>query len=93
MVCRCTRPMLINRMIIASNGSATRTSHVSRGTPQRGVLSSLLRIVALNEILLQLNGEGVKAIAYAEDILLMVSGMFPFTISEIMKRVQRRLHL
>lgn len=43
-----------------SNGSATRTSYVSRGTPQVDALSSL-----------QLKRGGVKTVAYADDKVLM----------------------
>lgn len=47
-------------------------------------------MVALNKILILLNGGGVKAVA--DDILLIVSELFLSTISEIMEKVLRMLH-
>lgn len=83
-----------NYNIIASNGSPKHTSYVlvGRGTPQRGVVSPLLCVVARNGILLQLNEGRVKAVAYADDIVLMFSEVFPSAISEIIKIDLRRLH-
>lgn len=51
-------------------------TYVIRETSQGSVLSALSLLVALNEILLQLNGVEVKAIPHSDNIVLIVSGLF-----------------
>lgn len=67
----------MNKMIIASNGSATRASYVSRDTP------GIVLPPHLNVETLQLNGEGIIEEAYADDMVLLVSGIFPSTIRRL----------
>lgn len=58
--------MLMNKMCLKSNGSAPQASYVNRGTTQGGLLAPPLWVVTRNVILLQLNGGGVKDLAYAD---------------------------
>jgi len=46
----------------------------------------------MNKILQQLNRGAVKAIAYSDDLVILLSGPFIDTISNIMKRALRRLN-
>jgi len=63
-----------------------------RGTPQGGVLSPQLWLINMNKILQQLIQGGVKVIANADDVVLLVSDPFMNTISNIMERALRRLN-
>ena len=64
---------------------------ITRGTPQGGVISPLLWNLVINEILFELKQGGTKAVAYADDVVLLVRGKFLPTISEIMEGSLRRL--
>ena len=72
--------------IISSNiGEDHLRSIVTRGTPQEGVLSPLLWLLAVNVVLQQFESRGRKIVAYADDVVILVSGKFPSTITEIMQ--------
>lgn len=86
------RSMLESRIIQAKSGDSLITRYVRRGTPQGGVLSPLLWVVALNSILLELNRDGVKVVAYADDVVIAVTGPFLSTVSEILGKALGRLH-
>ena len=60
--------ILETRIIVANIGIAVSNRRVFRGTPQGGVISPTLWILALNEILLDLERIGVKTVAYADDL-------------------------
>ncbi|GBP07842.1 Retrovirus-related Pol polyprotein from type-1 retrotransposable element R1 [Eumeta japonica] len=49
-----------------------------------GVISPLLWIMAVNSILVELDSRGVRVVAYADDMVILVSGLFPDVISDIM---------
>ncbi|XP_070075512.1 uncharacterized protein [Drosophila takahashii] len=59
---------------------------------QGGVLSPLLWLINMNDILRELNSGGVKVVAYADDVVLLVSGPFPDGISNIMTGALNRLN-
>ncbi|XP_017490460.1 PREDICTED: uncharacterized protein LOC108378663 [Rhagoletis zephyria] len=84
--------MLVNRIIQATNGASSIIHHVNRGTPQGGVLSPLLWVIALNGILLELNRGGVKVVAYTDDVVIAATGPFLSTVSEILEGTLGRLH-
>lgn len=77
--------MLNNRTIQSKLGSSVISKHVSRGTPQGGVLSPLLWNLSLNKILIRLSALGVKVVAYADDLVLLVSGFDLGTIRDLMQ--------
>jgi len=83
--------MLKSRKITANLGGYNLTRFVSRGTPQGGVLSPLLGLANMNSILLSLNQGGVQAVAYADNVVLLVSGPFLDTISNLMEGALRKL--
>lgn len=77
--------MLRSRIINSTWGNTSRRKCVDRGTPQGGVLSPLLWNLAVDEILKDLTKRRIKAVAYADDMAILVSGKFPSTLSELME--------
>lgn len=77
--------MLNTRIIQATWGTTTIRKTVCRGTPQGGVISPLLWIVVMDTLLVNLENLGVKVVAYADDVVVMVSGPFLSVISDIME--------
>ena len=77
--------VLTHREIQAELGGTFLNAIANRGTPQGGVISPTLWILALNEILLELNTLGVGVVAYADDLVLLVKGKFPSTLAEVME--------
>lgn len=82
--------MLRTRVINSTVGETTLRKLVDRGTPQGGVISPLLWLIVINNILVTLTDKRLTAVAYADDVAILCSGMFPNTLSE---RVQKALRL
>ncbi|GBP00004.1 Retrovirus-related Pol polyprotein from type-1 retrotransposable element R1 2 [Eumeta japonica] len=72
-----------------SNWLVSMSRLVERGTPQGGVISLLLWIMAVKSILVELDSRGVRVVAYADDMVVLVSGLFPDVISDIMSDALR----
>lgn len=70
------------RMIKAEWNDETMVRKATRGTPQGGVLSPLLWLLVVDEILIQLPYTGIKAVAYADDIVILASGIDLNTLSD-----------
>lgn len=77
--------MLCSRRIHAEISGCQIQREVSRGTPQGGVLSPLLWTLTLNGFLQRMEKLGIKVVAYADDIAIMVSGKFPGTLSDVIQ--------
>ena len=58
--------------------------HPTKGSPQGGVLSPVVWNIIMNTLLNKFNG-AVKAVGYADDILLLVSGLHPHSMTKIMQ--------
>lgn len=69
--------MLNSRIVSSTIGNDFRKVFVNRGTPQGGVLSPLLWLLVVNQILKVLENQHFKAIAYADDGSITISGLFP----------------
>ena len=82
-ISRWINQMLRSRMIESTWGEATGRKNVSRGTPQGGVLSPLLWIICLDELLTELKQKRIKVTAYADDVVILVTGKFPSTLGEL----------
>ena len=61
------------------NGFSMRLA-ISRGCPQRGVLSLLLWCLVVDDLLARLSGNGTFIQGYTDDICLLVVGKFPNTV-------------
>jgi len=71
-------------MVTATLGTSTQTRLVNRGTPQGGVLSPLLRNIAVNKLLRILEERGCKVVAYADDVAIIFNGKYPQTLFDLM---------
>lgn len=67
--------LLSNRTCKSDIFTITVVRTTSRDIPQGGVMSPLLWNLVLEEILNSLRGLGVKIVAYAEDIVMMETGI------------------
>lgn len=85
-LCQWIANMLNSREIQADLANCQTTRRVSRGTPQGGVLSPLLWLLVMDKILKKLQELGITAVAYADDLAILVSGKYIHIISEIMGR-------
>ena len=74
--------MLVSRVIHSTIGYDTTSRSVNRGTPQGGVISPLLWLLVVNDILFKIESMRIKAVAYADDVVILSSGLFTTTISE-----------
>jgi len=88
---RWIRSMLESRIITTSLGGAKVCSTVARGCPQGGVLSPLLWCLVLDGLLRDLNGSGVYAQGYADDLAIVVNGKFSSTVSGLMQGALQRV--
>lgn len=82
-ICRWINSMLKSRTVASTLFGDTVRASADRGCPQGGVLSPLLWSLVVDELLVILEGKGIKAIGYADDIAIIVSGKFPRTVSEV----------
>ncbi len=58
----------------------------TRGSPQGGVLSPLIWNLIMDSLLCKFQGGPVRAIGYADDVLLMVAGTAPKEIGKFMQK-------
>merc|ERR1712079_514949 len=64
---------------------------VNLGTPQGGVLSPLCWNVPFDELLKELNElDGVKAVGFADDGALLINGIDPYTMSDLMNQALKK---
>jgi len=56
------------------------TRHPTKGCPQGGVLSTLCWNIPFDELLKEVNTNGVKGIGFADDLCLLVTGIDPSTL-------------
>ena len=81
--------MLKSQRVTATLGDSSVSVRLTKGTPQGGVLSPLLFNLVMSELLRALdNVPGLYAQAYADDVLLLSTGIDSMTISD---RVQEGL--
>ena len=66
--------LLNNRRVTADVQGAKSTVRPTRGSPQGGVLSPLIWNLIMDELLTQFRDRTVKAVGYADDVMLLVSG-------------------
>jgi hypothetical protein len=78
-----------------SDGALIKCSHtlsgetlgaaVVRGCPQGGVLSPLLWSLVVDDLLWELNYRGYYTVGYPDDIAILINGIFPQTVSEVLQ--------
>jgi hypothetical protein len=77
--------MLGNRKIIATLAAETLEGSVARGCPQGGILSPLLWSLVVDKLVEGLKENGYNTLGYADDIAILDSGKFPYTVSELLQ--------
>ena len=77
--------LLKNRRIFADLQGVNKTITPGKGSPQGGILSPLIWNLVMNTLLEKFKGSAVKAIGYADDILLVVQGVDSKTMGSIMQ--------
>lgn len=76
--------MLANRIVLARRGETEVLVQVARGCPQGGVLSPLLWCVVVDELLDLLQKAGFQVQAYADDLAIIIHGLFTMSVGERM---------
>ncbi len=83
--------MLTSRLVSADLQGAHNTIIPTMGSPQGGILSPLVWNLVMNSLLSTFPEEGVKAIGYADDVILIVNGDDPSTMASLMERALWRV--
>ena len=83
--CRWIQAMLSSRIIKSSLYDKEAMVKATRGCPQGGVLSPLLWCLVMDELLTQLNEQGIYAQGYADDAAICILGKHQETVSELMQ--------
>lgn len=76
--------ILIERIDSLLKAESINSSVCSR-TTQGGVLSSLFWLLVFNKILVSFDQLRMKVVAYADDVVVLISGKFLTTISDLMQ--------
>ncbi len=77
---------LYNRRAFVDIGSARYSRFLTLGTPQGGVLSPLAWNLSFNSLLGRLNQGPVKAIGYADDCAVIINGIHPDSMADILQQ-------
>lgn len=85
MITRWYSTLLRNRRVTAELQGATKTVVPGRGTPQGGILSPLVWNLIIDSLLRNFSNGPVKAIGYADDTLLYVTGVDPVVMASFMQ--------
>jgi hypothetical protein len=88
-ICRQISFMLGNRKIIATLAGETLEGSAARGCPHRGILSPLLWSLVVDKFIRGLNENGYYTVGYADDVAILVSIKFPYTVSELLQDTLR----
>ncbi len=83
--------VLTSRLVSADLQGAHNTIIPTMGSPQGGILLPLVWNLVMNSLLSTFPREGVKAIGYADDVILIVNGDDPITMASLMERALRRV--
>lgn len=81
--------MLASRIATAKRGDSEIEANVARGCPQGGVLSPLLWCLVVDSLLHQLKAQAVFSVAYADDIVIVIPGLFASTVADRMNEALR----
>ncbi len=82
---------LTGHVVLANLQGANDTIFPTMGSPQGGILSPLVWNLLLNSLLSTFPREGVKAIRYTVDIILIVNGDDLQTMESLMEQALRRV--
>ena len=77
--------MLRNRRVTAELQGTSKTITPTQGSPQGGILSPLVWNLVMDSLLTKLQPHAVKAVGYADDVLLIATGIDPTTLQHLMQ--------
>ena len=77
--------LLSNRKLMVNLQGITKQISPGRGCPQGGILSPLAWNLVMNSLLTTFSTGPIKAVGYADDILLMCSGHDPHTLTNLIQ--------
>ena len=80
-----TEDMLAGRRIMVYHGEKMVAGTPDRGCPQGGVLSPPLWCLVVNDLLEELQREGIHVYGYADDIVIVAGGRFLSTLRDLME--------
>ena len=83
--------VLTGSLVSADLQVAQYTIVPTMGSRQGGILSPLVWNLVMNSLLSTFPREGVKAIGYADDVILIVNRDDPITMASLMERELRRV--
>ena len=81
--------LLKDRKVTVDLQGVTKTIVPQKGSPQGGILSPLVWNLVMDTLLSSFKREPVKVVGYADDIIIMASGIDPKTLAE---RVQKAIN-
>lgn len=90
-ISRWIEKMLAQRIIVSERGSCMVTAEVSRGCGQGAITSPIVWCMVIDELLSILTAEGFYIQAYADDVVLAVTGKDQTTITELMQRALNKI--
>ncbi len=82
--------VLTGHLVSADLQGAHNRITATMGSPLGGILSLLVWNLVMNSLLSTFPREGVKAIRYADDVILFVNGDDPSTMASLMERALSR---
>lgn len=90
-ICKWISKMLDGRLIMSSLMGDEILATTTKGCPQGGVLSPTLWSLVVNSLLEELNSGPTYTVGYADDLVILVNGKFPGTVSGIMNEALRKV--
>ena len=84
--------LLRNRIVTAEVQGVKATIAPGKGSPQGGVLSPMIWNIVMDSLLCQLTSGPVKAIGYADDIMLIATGIDVDSISSQLQQTLNTVH-
>ena len=77
--------LLAHRSVKADLQGISSKIRPTRGSPQGGVLSPLVWNLIIDELLTELHGLPVRAVGYADDLLLLITGIDAGSMRDLMQ--------
>ncbi len=77
--------MLRNRKVSAGLQGVSKTITPTQGSPQGGILSPLVWNLVMDSLLTKLQPHAVKAVGYADDVILIATGFDTSTLQQLMQ--------
>ena len=87
-VARWYQSLLSNRVVHSEVNEDKKTIFPTKGSPQGGVLSPLVWILAMDSLLSQFKKGAVRVVGYADDVLLRIQGLDP---NSMVKKMQKAI--